>query len=493
MLHWPLVIVVAHVAVIVRALLVEGRDPYSRAAWVLALLLFPIVAPVAYLMVGEPWVSAKFRRQADRAYNLLIALESEPRDDQALKAVPRVYHIPFKAIEQIGKFGTAGGNHVTLTTDSNAAISEMVSDIDAARRRVHLTTYIWLIDHNGLAIVDALMRAAKRGVRCRVCADAIGSRQMIRSEHWEAMQRAGISLCRSLRVPYGLSFLAAHRVDLRNHRKMLIIDGGIAFVGSQNLADPEFRIKPKFAPWIDIMLRVEGPVVAQHDILFASDWVIEMGEDLSGELHGHITPSKGNISAVSFGTGPLSHRGSMSQAFASVLYCAQEEVTITTPYFVPDPPLLSALIGCAQRGVVVSLVLPRRNDSRVIGAISKALYPELVKAGVRLFEYRRGLLHSKTIVIDQSLCLIGSSNMDRRSLELNFENNMLFYCPETVAAVVDRQRAYLALRARFRIHDVRASSIFVLSEKRQRSINPVRCRRHETASRCVVGRFETAS
>ena len=407
-------------------------------------MLLPVISPVAYLMVGEPWVSRGFRQRADQAYKLVANLERAPRDDAALSTVPDRYHVPFQTIERISRFGTTGGNRTKLCLDSNTAVVDMVSDIEKATNHIHLTTYIWLTDHNGLAVVESLKRAAQRGVRCRVIADAIGSRLMIRSEHWIAMRTSGVSLCASLAAPRGLSFLTGYRIDLRNHRKMLIIDGQIAYVGSQNLADPEFRIKPKFAPWVDIMLRVEGPVVAQHDILFASDWAVEMGEDLSEALKRPKSKPTGSLTAVAFGTGPLSHRGAMSQAFVSVLYSAQEEVVITTPYFVPDPPLISALLGCAQRGIKISLVLPRRNDSRIIGAISKSLYPRLVEAGVDLFEYRRGLLHSKTIVVDRSLCLIGSSNMDRRSLDLNFENNLLFYSTEEAAAVVDRQQAYLA-------------------------------------------------
>lgn len=442
MLHWPLYIVIVHFAVILRALLVEDRDPTSRTAWVLALMLVPVVGPVAYLMVGEPWVSRSFRRKADEAYRLLTHLERAPREEAALAKVPDRYHVPFQMIERISRFGTVGGNSTKLCDDSNTAILDMVSDIDKATRHVHLTTYIWLTDHNGLAVVEALKRAAHRGVRCRVCADAIGSRLMIRSKHWTAMKSSGVSLCASLAAPRGLSLVTGYRVDLRNHRKILIIDGQIAYVGSQNLADPEFRIKPKFAPWVDVMLRVEGPVVTQHDILFASDWAVEMGEDLSDELKRLRSQPRGSVTALAFGTGPLSHRGAMSQAFASVLYSAQEEVVITTPYFVPDPPLISALLGCAQRGVRISLILPRRNDSRIIGAISKSLYPRLVEAGVNIFEYRPGLLHSKTIVVDRSLCLIGSANMDRRSLDLNFENNLLFYSAEEAAAVIKRQQAY---------------------------------------------------
>ncbi|MFD1611975.1 cardiolipin synthase [Sphingomonas tabacisoli] len=441
--YWPYIIAFAHGAVIVRALLLEGRDPYSRAAWVLALLLFPVAAPIAYLLFGEPWVSRNFRRRANDAYLTLARLQSDAGDDETLAALPPCYRAPFETVEHISRFGAVAGNRATLTADSNAAIAAMVADIDAAQHRVHISTYIWLIDRNGLAMVDALVRAARRGVRCRVCADAVGSRQMIASKHWTAMKDAGVALCPSLGVRRDFSLLAVRRIDLRNHRKLLVIDTRIAYVGSQNLADPEFRIKPKFAPWVDIMLRVAGPVAQQNDILFASGWAVEKGENLTGELQ-EAASVAGGFPAVAFGTGPLSPRGAMSGAFVSLLYAAQREVIITTPYFVPDPPLLAALIGCARRGVKTSLILPRRNDSRVIGAICKALYPQLVDAGVDLFEYRPGLLHSKTVVVDGSLCLLGSSNMDRRSLELNFENNMLFYSADAAAEIRARQLAYLA-------------------------------------------------
>lgn len=460
MLHWPFILVLIHLVVIVRALLIEGRDPYSRLAWVLALLLFPIASIVAYLLLGEPWVSGRFRRQADRAYKELAKLQPDTLDDDAMKAIAEADCGPFQVIQHISRFAVTSGNTVALMADSNDAIAEMVAAMAAAKHRIHLTTYIWLTDRNGRSVVDALIAAAKRGVKCRVCADAIGSRLMIRAPQWEAMKQAGVQLCPSLGREGRLSFIAAHRIDLRNHRKILIIDGRVAFVGSQNLADPEFRIKAKFAPWVDIMLRVEGPVVAQNDILFASDWVVEKGEDLSRELCGAPVTGTGDVTAVAFGTGPLSHRGAMSDAFVSLLYAANEEVVITTPYFVPDPPLLAALLSCGRRGVKTSLILPRRNDSRVIGAISRALYPQLIDAGVSLFEYRPGLLHSKTMVVDGALCLLGSSNMDRRSLELNFENNLLFHSRAVAALIRERQNAYLANSTAVDADTVRNRSVF---------------------------------
>ena len=289
------------------------------------------------------------------------------------------------------------------------------------------------------------MRAARRGVACRAVADGIGSRALIHSAHWEAMRDAGVQLCESLRLPRVFLPLLDNRVDLRNHRKIVVIDGTITYVGSQNCADPEFLIKAKFAPWVDIMLRIEGPAARQNQLLFLSDWMAETGEDLTTLLSGRLPQSHADgVSMIAFGTGPLSPRGSMSDAFASVLAGAQREVVISTPYFVPDLPLFSALMCCARRGVATTLILPARNDSWAVGAISKAYYPDLLAAGVRIFEFHGGLLHAKTLVADGTVALVGSANMDRRSIDLNFENNILLADPAATATMRARQEEFLA-------------------------------------------------
>ena len=431
-------------AVIARSLLVESRNSYSRAAWLLILLLLPMIGVVAYVLFGEPWVARQFQRRARKVFR---ELEWHEDADAAavLRAVPDRFRAAFRVCEHIGRWPVVGGNAATIAADSNAAIDSMVRDFDDARASIHISFYIWLTDHNGLKVVEALKRAAARGVTCRVMADAIGSRALIQSQYWHAMREAGVRLCVSLKMRRGLAFLEGSRIDLRNHRKIVVVDDRITYCGSQNCADPEFRIKPKFAPWVDIMMRFEGPVVRQNQLLFIDSWMVEAGEDLSGAVAQTAgLPMAGGFPAIAFGTGPLSAKGSMSDVFVGVLYGAEREAVISTPYFVPDPPLMEALISCARRGVETILILPARNDSAAVGAMSRATYAELVEAGVKIFEFLGGLLHAKTLVADGEAALIGSANMDRRSLELNFENNILLYCPDTAAAIRDRQHTYLS-------------------------------------------------
>ena len=453
---WTALVAAAHLLVILRALIADGRDSSARAAWVLALILFPIIGVLAYLLIGEPWLTRRVRRGAARVANRLDAMVQAATSGASPSSdLPENFVAAFRCCEALARCATSAGNAAHLAADSNAAIESIVADIDVARDSVHLSFYIWLADRNGLRVAEAVMRAAKRGVACRVVADGIGSRALIHSAHWEVMRSAGVQLCESLRLPRVFLPLLNNRVDLRNHRKIVVIDGTITYVGSQNCADPEFLIKAKFAPWVDIMLRIEGPVARQNQLLFLSDWMAETGEDLTVLLSGRLPQSYADgVPMIAFGTGPLSPRGSMSDAFACVLAGAQREVVISTPYFVPDLPLFSALICCARRGVATTLILPARNDSWAVAAISKAHYFDMLAAGVRIFEFHGGLLHAKTMVADGCVTLIGSANMDRRSLSLNFENNILLHSKALSETVRARQNQYLASATEVRMSDV---------------------------------------
>lgn len=459
---WLLSWAVVHVAVLVRVLAVDGKESTSRAAWTLILVFLPGVGVVAYLLFGEPWMPRSIRRKAIGVVrNLLhLARGHALHGSTAIGRVPAQYRASFHVCERLARSGTTDGNTATVAADSNAAIDAMVADFDAARETIHVSFYIWLADNNGLKVADALMRATRRGIPCRVIADGVGSRAFIRSRHWAAMQAAGVRLCVSLDVRYGLAFLLGHRMDLRNHRKIIVVDDRISWCGSQNCADPEFRVKKRYAPWVDIMLRFEGPVAQHSQLLFASDWMIEAGEDLSTQLQAPVAPgAPDGFPAIAFGSGPFSPLGAMASVFISLLYAAHSEVVITTPYFVPDPSLLEAMVCCARRGVDTTLILPARNDSWLVGMISRAHYLALVKAGVRIHEFEGGLLHAKTVVVDRFAVLVGSANMDRRSLDLNFENNLLFASAAVAAEVRARQDAWLAASREVSVKAVRNRSI----------------------------------
>ncbi len=458
-LFWAAALLI-QLAVVVRAILVRDREPAARAAWVLLLFVLPLAGPVIYLLFGEPWVSRRFQKRADGVYKQLAACVADVVRPVPCEVAEGSFRNAFAICEGVSHWPTATGNKGQVAPDSDAAIAGIVADIDGAALTVHLSFYIWLTDTNGLKVVEAVCRAAARGVTCRVVADAIGSRAMIRSPHWKRMAAAGAHLCASLKVPFGLAFLAGHRIDLRNHRKIVVVDGRATWCGSQNCADPAFLPKRKFAPWVDIFIRYEGPIVRQAEVIFASDWSVETGEDLREHIiRTDPAPIAGGFDAITVGTGPLSPKKAMTDIFTGVLAAARHSLVVTTPYFAPDTTLLDAIVAAARRGVDVRIVFPRRNDSRAVGAISRAYYPQLAGAGVRIFEYGGGLLHAKTLVADETVALVGSSNMDRRSLDLNFENNVLFRSEQLCREVIAMQHKWFAETVEIRAEDIARRSI----------------------------------
>jgi cardiolipin synthase A/B len=435
-----LVLAALHITIILRAIMLEGREAYARAAWLLLLLALPGVGTLLYLLFGEPWISPSFHRRAREAYEAMLPFAPQPSGES-----PSGENLnPFRTCEAAARWPLSTGNVARVALGADAAIEAIVADIDAATRTVHLSFYIWLSDNNGSKVVEAVCRAARRGVTCRIVADAIGSRDLIRSHQWKGMRQAGAHLCASLPAPLGFGLLAGHRTDLRNHRKIVVVDGCVTWCGSQNCADAAFLPKRKFAPWVDILIRYEGPVARHAELIFASAWMAETGEDMRPSIAIEPpTTQPGGFAAIAVGTGPLSPRATMTDIFVAVLAAAREQAVITTPYFAPDPPLLDAIVAAGRRGVKLTIVFPQRNDSRIVGAISRAYYPVLARAGVHIHEFRSGLLHAKTLVIDDTLALVGSANMDRRSLDLNFENNVLFESATLSAAVRDHQQRWL--------------------------------------------------
>ncbi|MDO9370267.1 MAG: cardiolipin synthase [Sphingopyxis sp.] len=442
---FSLLSIAVHVVVIGRIILRPQREPASRVAWLIAVIMVPFVGVIAYLLLGEARISAK-RRARYRAIEAHLPHPSENEDvRRALGETP--YAAPFALGETANALPPTRGNRARLSSDSNSAIREMVDDIDAAESTVHLCFYIWLADNNGFRIKDALVRAAQRGVKVRVMADALGSRGFIRSAYWLELSNAGVDARIALPIGGLIWTLIRGRFDLRNHRKQLIVDNRIAWCGSQNLADPEFRVKPRYAPWVDLMTRWEGPVVRDCQFIFAADWESEHGDDISALLGDDAEPpsvADPGIAAQIIGTGPNLPYPAMTACFTSLIHSARRELVITTPYFVPDEQLICALLDAARRGVKTVMVLPQRNDSRIVANASRSYYAEMLAAGVELYAYRPGLLHAKTMVVDRAVALIGSANLDRRSFELNFENNILFADPDFVGEIRARQDEYLA-------------------------------------------------
>ncbi|MCL7713428.1 cardiolipin synthase [Stenotrophomonas mori] len=447
----------AHLAVAARALTRPNRTPASRAAWVAVIMLAPLLGMVAYLLLGETSIGrARFRRVEQALRRMSAAAAAAPAT--ALAGVPE------RALPVLGLAGTVnglpalGGNRIVLLGDEDsradaperdcrAALDTLVADIEQARESVHIAFYIWLDDTAGGRVADAVAAAARRGVACRVMVDALGSRGFVGGRRWKQLAAAGVKQLRTLDDINRLQHIAFSRMDLRDHRKIVVIDNRIAYCGSQNCADPEFRVKAAHAPWIDLLLRCEGPVVAQFQFLFLSGWIPSSGEGGLEDYPFAAAPAAaaGGCVALAFQTGPIARHNAMADTFVACIYAARRELVITTPYFVPDESILRAICAAPRRGVTTRLVLPRRNDSWLVGQASRSTYADLLQCGVEVYEYPLGLLHAKSMTVDGELSLVGSANIDRRSLELNFENSLLIADRTVTAAIRRRQEKYLSV------------------------------------------------
>ena len=467
LLHSPLgvLLFVVHLVVLARAITRPNRAPASRAAWVAIITFLPLVGVIAYLLIGETSIG---RSRIHRLRQVEADMPLPVGTELAAGAVTSQAKTLFDLASSINGFKPVAGNRIVLLGDpsappsepkanSNASINVLITDIEQAREHVHIGFYIWLDDHNGGRVVDAVCAAAQRGVTCRVMVDALGSRAFVHSPRWRQLKQAGVHVHAMLDDVPRLGHLAIGRVDLRNHRKVAVIDNRIAYCGSQNCADPEFRTKPKFAPWIDLLMRCEGPIVRQAQYLFLSTWISETGEPQLEPMVTAIPEPEhfdDGVLAQMFGTGPTTRHNAMSDMFVAAMYTAREELLVTTPYFVPDEALLRALCAAPRRGVKTRIVFPARNDSMLVGNSCRSNWPDLLACGVEVLEYPLGLLHTKSMTVDGEIALVGSANMDRRSLELNYENNLLIADPATVHTIRARQLGYISVS-----HAVKAETV----------------------------------
>ncbi|WP_201617769.1 cardiolipin synthase [Psychrobacter urativorans] len=418
----------------------------ARLVWLVVLFVLPYIGVLVYWMFGEVHLGPDFARKHDEIIKKLHTHNPEVlgSDASLSAAIKPEYQAAFAYSASVTGFHTTLGNRAELMTDADETSVRMIADFDAATDHIHVLYYIWLTDGMGVDTAQALIRAAKRGVTCRAMVDGMGSRKMIGSKTWKEMQDAGVQVSVALPIKNFIKVLLFSRIDLRNHRKITVIDGKIGYSGSRNCADPEFRPKPKYAPWVDIMLRVEGPVVAQNQMLFASDWLTENPDTPLESFYYDTEVKPDGFAAQVFSDGPTQRHGSTPQFLGALISQAQHTLTISTPYFVPDYSLISILCATAYRGVEVTMIFPKKNDSFVVAATSHSYYRQLLEAGVKIYEYKPGLLHAKTLTVDGEISLIGSTNLDLRSFELNYENNVVMSDKALTADIIERQYQYIA-------------------------------------------------
>jgi cardiolipin synthase len=411
------------------------RSPDAARGWLMLVLFLPWPALILYWLIGRPtfprWRRDRFMRLP---HVLEITAEQMGRMMKAddVQLPPRVLPAA-RLVQNIGQLPVVDGNSVELLSDYDGTIDRLVEDIDRARDHVHLLFYIFADDAVGATVIQALARARARGVACRVLIDALGSRAWRRGVR-KMLRAADVDV--RLVLPVVFFRRKSARADLRNHRKIAVIDGRVGYAGSQNIVSSEFR------PGIvnaELMVRVRGPVVLELQSVFIADWFLETEEVLDAARLLPPPQLHGDVAAQVLPSGPDYPTAGIENLIVASIHAARERVVIATPYFVPSEPLMEAMETAVLRGVKVHLIVSQVTDQELVRLAQRSYYADLMASGVRIRLYRHKLLHAKNIAIDDDIAIIGSSNVDIRSFVLNSEVTLVFY-DKTVAAGLRKEQ-----------------------------------------------------
>ncbi len=423
-------VLIVTIAVVSLIVVPRNRRPQSALAWLLLIYTLPLIGFTLFLMLGSRRLPKRRREQQDEINTYI--LETTEGMDRVSKDSPWPPWLePIVELNRnLGAMPLVGGNTARLFTDYTASITAMTEAVRGAQRSVHVEFYIMSVDDETEQFFAALAEAAARGVPVKVLYDHVAS---LRVKGYRRMRRRldAIGAEHHPMLPVRPFRGQWQRPDLRNHRKFLIVDGAIGFTGSQNLIERGYkrgrRRDGSRLAWKELMVRFEGPIVAGIDALFATDWYSETNELLLRETSTTpvIDPGQG-LDAQVVPSGPAFEGENNLRLFNSLVYAAQEQIQICSPYFVPDESMLYAITTAAQSGLDVQLFVSEIGDQTLVFHAQRSYYEELLRAGVRIWLYRAPtILHAKHFTIDDEVAIIGSSNMDMRSFSLNLEVSVM--------------------------------------------------------------------
>ena len=418
------------------AVVPRARSPDAARGWLLFIAFLPVPGLILYRLIGRPkfpqWRNERFEQTQAMREDVATTLEARGSGNTAFASIANL-------AASYGDFPPCPDNGFGLSDDYDATIAAMVRDIDRAKVNVRLLTYIFADDHTGRSVAEALGRAVRRGVEVRVLIDSLGSRQWARRS-LKMLDDQGVKA--HLVLPVRLALFRRTRSDLRNHRKLCLIDGQVGYVGSQNIVDRDFR---ETIVNTELVARVEGPVVAALDAIFRTDWHLETGDGLAPASAPADDPAaSGTSNLQALPSGPDYGVQGLERLLVEMIHRAQHRVCLVSPYFIPDEPMLTAIKIAVDRGVEVDLVFSRIADQVMVGYAQRSYYRELLECGVRIHLYRDGLLHAKNFTIDDALGVIGSGNADLRSFTLNAEISLIVHDRPSAAALASAQRHFIA-------------------------------------------------
>lgn len=415
-------------AVIIRVTLTR-HPPGSSFAWILITLSLPYVGFFLYLLFGEQslgrWHSRKLRK-ASRRYRQNFRKHIQP----TLRSAPKEYIGIYRLAARLGKYPLTTHSSLHLLGDSTHTIDRILRDIRLAKHSLFFEFYIWDIGGRADEICQAVIEAANRGVQCYILVDAIGSLNFLKS-HWKTrLQEAGVILEEALPVSVIGAFFA--RADIRLHRKIIIIDHTLAYTGSLNVIDPIFfKAKEHVGEWFDAMVRAKGEIVENLYDLFVFDWTVNADSSHklpAFEQNNFAIDPRDKASVMLVPSGPGTTRNANQRLLLDALHSAKKHIQIVTPYFIPSEALVLALQNACAKGVCVELILPNKSDSKLVSYAGHRYFDDLLRSGVKIYLFKNGVLHTKSLLIDHELALFGTMNLDARSMHLNYELMLLVTC-----------------------------------------------------------------
>lgn len=426
-----LIIYVVILTIVCLRIIFETRSSTKSLAYLLVCIFIPVFGIFFYLLVGiNYWKTKLYIKKTEQDKKLLSLLQRQVvhYSDVIIKPEDLSGGDQFELAKMLIKdlhSPLTRNNDVKLLLNGEEKFPELMKALEAAKHHIHMEYYIYEQDEIGSAIIELLIRKALEGVQVRVIYDDFGS-PSIKTKTEKRLKDAGVEIFPFHKI---LFYLLANRINYRNHRKIVVIDGHTGFVGGINVCDKYINKKRGQLYWRDSHLRIDGPGVYYLQFLFLCDWNFCCSKSIKPEsiYFPEKIKTKGDHLVQIVGSGPDSDQPLVLFSILQAIYLAKKEILITTPYFIPGDNIMDALRIAASSGLVVKLLVPGKSDSRIVNAASKANYYDLLQAGVEIYLYQKGFVHAKTLVADGKLSIVGTANMDYRSFELNFEVNAIVY------------------------------------------------------------------
>ena len=438
-MNWILVGEIVYIIIVILTcarVIYDTQSTTKTLAYLLAVIFLPFVGIIIYFSLG-----INYRKRKIYSKKVFNNVELENEMETRIMAISRaIFSESNQSVKNFQKLSTlilsqtlspiTMGNDVTLLLNGENKFPRVFEDIKNAKNHIHIEYYIFDADTVGIKLIDLLIEKSQQGVQVRFIYDDFGSRQ-IGKKLMSRLREAGVEV-----FPfYKIKLIAlANRLNYRNHRKIIVVDGNIGYVGGINVSDKYINSNNEDMFWRDTHLRLEGPAVSTLQYIFMGDWNYCSGEQLRPDsnffMPNEAYPSEGGKIVQIAASGPDSDTPLIEQSLMQAINLAKEEILITTPYFIPGQSLLDSLTIASSSGIKIKLLVPGESDSLLVNFAARSYYGRLLKAGAEIYRYHRGFVHAKTMVIDKQLAMVGTANMDIRSFDLNFEVNALVYDKE---------------------------------------------------------------